>query len=166
MNFLDVIYAGSPDRSQDHAASVAILKKKEDPYQGYCGNCFQIHEFPNCVQCQYYRIKPGRCTNCGVIDQTILNGSTLVLDKMLKYEELITPILEARKKKVAEETKKFITYKNCPLCKGYFHSAKACFIFRTHVKHFNLIKERMDLSSDEVNTTTRMVIPTTDLESD
>ena len=77
----------------------------------------------------------------------------------------MTPILEARKKKIAEETKKFTTYKNCPLCRGYFHAAKAC-IFRTHVKHFNILKRRMELYSDEVNSTTRMYVPTTNLDSD
>ena len=75
------------------------------------------------------------------------------------------PILEARKIKVAEQTKQFTTYKNCPLCRGYFHSAKAC-IFRTHVEHFNLLQKKMDQYSDEINTTTRMVIPTTDSDTD
>ena len=138
-------------------------KNKEVPYQGYCGNCFQIHEFPNCIQCQHYRIKPGRCTNCGVVGPDNTEWIYTCLGQDAEYEELMTPILEARKKKVAEETKKFTTYKNCPLCKGYFHSAKAC-IFRTHVKHFNILKSRMDMYADEVNTTTRMVIPTTDSE--
>ena len=99
------------------------------------------------------------------LDQTILNGSTLALDRMMNIKEIMTPILEARKLKVAEQTKQFTTYKNCPLCRGYFHSAKAC-IFRTHVKHFNILQKKMDQYSDEINTTTRMVIPTTDSDTD
>ena len=140
-------------------------KKKEDPYQGYCGNCFQIHEFPNCVQCQQYRIKPGRCTNCGVLRPDNTEWIYTCLGQDDEYETIMTPILEARKKKIAEETKKFTTCKNCPLCRGYFHAAKAC-IFRTHVKHFNILKRIMDLYSDEVNSTTRMYVPTTNLDSD
>ena len=77
----------------------------------------------------------------------------------------MSPILEARKIKIAEQTKQFTTYKNCPLCRGYFHSAKAC-IFRIHVKHFNILQRKMDLFSDEVNITGRMVIPTTNLDSE
>ena len=137
-------------------------KQQEDPYKGYCGNCFQMHEFPNCVQCQHYRIKPGRCTNCGVVGPDNTEWIYACLGQDEEYERLMTPVLEARKKKIAEETKNFITYKNCPLCRGFFHSAKAC-LFRTHVKHFNILKARMDLFADE-NRTTKMVIPDSDSE--
>ena len=152
-----------PRQKSGPCSECGYIKKKEDTYKGYCGNCFQIHEFPNCVQCQYYRIKPGRCTNCGVIGPDNDEWIYTCLGQDAEYEELINPILEARKKKVDEERKKFITYKNCPLCRGYFHSAKAC-IFRTHVKHFNIMKRKMEMFADEVNTTTQMVIPTTDSE--
>ena len=141
------------------------IKKKEDPYQGYCGNCFQIHELPNCVQCQHYRIKPGRCTNCGAVGPDNTEWIYTCLGQDEEFKEIMMPILEARKLKVAEQNKKFTTYKNCPLCRGYFHSAKAC-IFRTHVKHFNLLQKQMNQYSDEINTTVKMVIPTTDSDTD
>ena len=139
-------------------------KKKEEPYQGYCGNCFQIHEYPTCVQCQHYRLKPGRCTNCGVIGPDCTEWIYTCLNRDDQYEELMRPVLEARKIKIAENTKKFTTYKNCPLCKGYFHSAKAC-IFRTHVEHFNILQKKMEQFSDEV-TTGRLVVGTPNLDSD
>ena len=165
MNTLDVTNAEKPRQKSGPCSECNYTKKKEDPYQGYCGNCFQIHEFPNCVQCQQYRIKPGRCTNCGVVGPDNTEWIYTCLGQDDEYETIMTPILEARKKKIAEETKKFTTYKNCPLCRGYFHAAKAC-IFRTHVKHFNILKRRMELYSDEVNSTTRMYVPTTNLDSD
>ena len=141
------------------------IKKKEDPYQGYCGNCFQIHELPNCVQCQHYRIKPGRCTNCGAVEPDNTEWIYTCLGQDEDFKEIMRPILEARKLKVAEQNKRFTTYKNCPLCRGYFHSAKAC-IFRTHVKHFNLLQKKMEQFSEEINTTTRMVIPAMDSDTD
>ena len=137
-------------------------KEKEDYYEGYCGNCFQKHEFPNCIQCQHYRLKPGRCTNCGAIGPDNTEWIYSCLGHEAEHEELIRPILEARKKKVDEESKKFTTYRNCPFCRGYFHAAKAC-IFRTHVKHFNILKDRMEMFENE-DTTTKMIVPTTDSE--
>ena len=165
MNTLDVTNARSPDRSQDHAGECNYTKKKEEPYQGYCGNCFQIHELPNCVQCQHYRIKPGRCTNCGAVGPDNTEWIYTCLGQDEEFKEIMMPILEARKLKVAEQNKKFTTYKNCPLCKGYFHSAKAC-IFRTHVKHFSILRREMEFYSDEVNTTVKMAVPTSDSDTD
>ena len=154
-----------PRQKSGPCSECNYIKKKEDTYQGYCGNCFQIHEFPNCVQCQHYRIKPGRCTNCGAVGPDNTKWIYTCLGQDEEFKEIMMPILEARKIKVAEQNKKFTTYKNCPLCRGYFHSAKAC-IFRTHVKHFNLLQKKMDQYSEEINTTTRMVIPVTDSDTD
>ena len=154
-----------PRQKSGPCSECHYIKKKEDPYQGYCGNCFQIHEFPNCVQCQHYRIKPGRCTNCGAVGPDNTEWIYTCLGQDEEFKEIMKPILEARKIKVTEENKKFTTYKNCPLCRGYFHSAKAC-IFRTHVKHFNLLQKKMDQFSEEINTTTRMVIPIPDSDTD
>ena len=151
-----------PRQKSGPCSGCNYTKQQEDPYKGYCGNCFQMHEFPNCVQCQHYRIKPGRCTNCGVVGPDNTEWVYTCLGQDEEYERLMTPVLEARKKKIAEETKNFTTYKNCPLCRGFFHSAKAC-IFRTHFKCFNILKARMDLFADE-NTTTKMVIPESDSE--
>ena len=151
-----------PRQKSGPCSGCNFTKQQENPYKGYCGNCFQMHEFPNCVQCQHYRIKPGRCTNCGVVGPDNTEWVYACLGQDEEYERLMTPVLEARKKKIAEETKNFTTYKSCPLCKGFFHAAKAC-IFRTHVKHFNILKARMDLFADE-NTTTKMVIPDSDSE--
>ena len=154
-----------PRQKSGPCSECNYIKKKEDPYQGYCGNCFQIHELPNCVQCQHYRIKPGRCTNCGAVGPDNTEWVYTCLGQDEEFKEIMMPILEARKIKVSEQNKKFTTYKNCPLCRGYFHSAKAC-IFRTHVKHFNLLQKQMDQYSEEVNTTVKMVIPTTDSDTD
>ena len=164
MNTQDVTNARSPDRSQDHAVSVITSRRKKTLTRDIV-ETFQIHEFPDCVQCQHYRIKPGRCTNCGAVGPDNTEWIYTCLGQDAEYEEIMTPILEARKIKVAEQTKQFTTYKNCPLCRGYFHSAKAC-IFRTHVKHFNILQKKMDQYSDEINTTARMVIPTTDSDTD
>ena len=117
-----------PRQKSGPCSGCNYTKQKEDPYKGYCGNCFQIHEFPNCVQCQHYRIKPGRCTNCGVVGPDNTEWIYSCLGQDAEYEELMTPVLEARKKKVAEETKKFTTYKNCPLCKGYLPFSKGLYI--------------------------------------
>ena len=154
-----------PRQKSGPCSECNYIKKKEDPYQGYCGNCFQIHELPNCVQCQHYRIKPGRCTNCGAVGPDNTEWIYTCLGQDEEFKEIMMPILEARKIKVTEQNKKFTTYKNCPLCRGYFHSAKAC-IFRTHVKHFNLLQKKMDQYSEEVNTTTRMIIPATDSDTE
>ena len=153
-----------PRQKSGPCSECNYIKKKEDPYQGYCGNCFQIHELPNCVQCQHYRIKPGRCTNCGAVGPDNTEWIYTCLGQDEEFKEIMMPILEARKIKVAEQNKKFTTYKNCPLCKGYFHSAKAC-IFRTHVKHFSILRREMEFYSDEVNSTTKMYIFDSDSDS-
>ena len=151
-----------PRQKSGPCSGCSFTKQQENPYKGYCGNCFQMHEFPNCVQCQHYRIKPGRCSNCGAVGPDDTQWIHTCLGQDEEYEKLMTPVLEARKKKIAEETQKFITYRDCPLCQGFFHAAKAC-IFRTHVKHFNILKTRMELFADE-NTTTKMVILDSDSE--
>ena len=117
------------------------------------------------MQCQHYGIKPGRCTNCGAVGPDNTEWIYTCLGQDEEFKEIMMPILEARKLKVAEQNKKFTTYKNCPLCRGYFNSAKAC-IFRTHVKHFNLLQKKMDQYSEEVNTTTRMIIPAPDSDTE
>ena len=58
------------------------------------------------------------------------------------------PILEARKIKIEEQSKRFTTYKNCPPCKGYFHSAKAC-IFRRHVGHVNEMQRNIQQLAEQ-----------------
>ena len=132
---------------------------KEEVYQGYCGNCFQIHEFPNCVQCLHYRMKPGRCTNCGAAGP---DDWEPLLTCMYQYNNTMQPILTARKKKVAEQSKKFTTYRTCPLCPGYFHSAKAS-LFRKHVRHVNELQKNIDQLADEfghLNISGQMILHT------
>ena len=138
----------TPRRHSGQCKSCHYTKPEEEPYQGYCGNCFKIHEFPNCVQCQQYRIKPGRCTNCGAVGPDNTEWIYTCLSQDDQYEELMEPILEARKIKIEEQSKRFTTYKNCPLCKGYFHSAKAC-IFRRHVGHVNEMQKNIQQLAEQ-----------------
>ena len=122
--------------------SCCYIKPEEEYYNSYCGNCFQMHEFPNCVECQHYRLKPGRCANCGALGPDDIQWEDSCLDEDQDYERLMQPILEKRDLDIKMNSKKFKTYDNCPLCRGYFHSAKAC-IFRKHALHFNDIKKQI-----------------------
>ena len=124
------------------------VKKKEEPFEGYCGNCFKSHEFPNCIQCQQYRVKPGRCTRCGSLGPDTTEWIFTCLSQDDQYLQLLEPILEARKKEIGERSKDFTTYRKCPLCPGYFHSAKAC-IFRRNIQHFSTLHDRMQQSMEE-----------------
>ena len=116
------------------------IKEEEDFYNGYCGNCFQRHELPNCVECQHYRIKPGRCTTCGAVGPDDTEWLRTCLSEDDEYEKLMEPHLAARRSTVRIHSQKFRTYNKCPLCKGHFHSAKAC-VFRNHAKNLEKMKE-------------------------
>ena len=135
----------NPRRKPGQCSSCHFTTPKEESYQGYCGNCFQIHEFPNCVQCHHFRMKPGRCTKCGAVGP---DDREPVPTCLYQYDDFIQPILTARKVKIAEQSKKFTTYKKCPLCPGYFHSAKAC-IFRRHVKHVNELQKNIEQLAEQ-----------------
>ena len=143
-------------------------KPEEEPYKGYCGNCFKIHDLPNCVQCQHYRIKPGRCTTCGAVRPDDTEWTCTCLNQDEQYGPLMEFILEDRKNTIAEQSKKFTTYKNFPLCNGYFHSAKAC-IFRKNAKYINILHRRIQLAasySESSRITGRLILPTEDLDFD
>ena len=127
--------------------SCAYIKPVEEPYSSYCGNCFQNHELPNCVECQHYRLKSGRCTNCGAIGPDDIQWDESCLDEDSNYEELMQPIVKKRQMDIRMNSKKFKTYDKCPLCSGYFHSAKAC-IFRKHALNFQNMKEQIQLTQD------------------
>ena len=127
--------------------SCEYIKPVEEPYSSYCGNCFQNHELPNCVECQHYRMKPGRCTNCGAIGPDDIQWDESCLDEDSNYERLMQPIMKKRQVDIKMNSKKFRTYDKCPLCSGYFHSAKAC-IFRKHALNFKDMKEQIQLIQD------------------
>ena len=116
--------------------------KKEDYYSSYCGNCFQEHELPNCVKCQHFRLKAGRCTNCGALGQDDIQWIDSCLDTDNNYMGLLNKTFEKRMADQKMNNKKFRTYNNCPLCKGYFHSAKAC-IFGKHALHFKEMEQQI-----------------------
>ena len=122
--------------------SCGYIKPEEEYYSSYCGNCFQRHEFPNCVECQHYRLKAGRCNNCGAIDPDDLQWKESCLEEDQDYERLIQPVLKKRDLDVKMNSRKFKIYDNCPLCRGFFHSAKAC-IFRKHALYFEDMKEQL-----------------------
>ena len=84
---------------------------EEEPYKGYCGNCFKIHELPNCVECQHYRIKPGRCTTCGAVGPDDTEWTYTCLNQDEQYRPLMEFILEDRRNTIEEQKKKFTTYK-------------------------------------------------------
>ena len=137
--------------------SCGYIKPKEEYYSSYCGNCFQRHEFPNCVECQHYRMKAGRCNNCGAIGPDDVQWKESCLEEDQDYERLIQPVLKKRDLDVKMNSKKFKTYDNCPLCRGFFHSAKAC-VFRKHAFHFEELKEQLqqltlDLKNSSKETT-------------
>ena len=147
-----------PRRQSGQCSSCSYITPEEKLYKGYCGNCFQIHEFPNCIQCQHYRIKPGRCTNCGAVGPDEWEPFPTC---MYQYDDYMQPILIARKEKIAEQSKKFTTYRNCPLCPGYFHSAKAC-IFRKHVKHVNELQQNLEQLAEQfehLDISGQMILP-------
>ena len=68
-------------------------------------------------------------------------------------------------------SKKFRTYDKCPVCRGYFHSAKAC-IFRKHALNFKDMKEQIqqltqDTSSQEKKPTeVTITVSTTSLQEE
>ena len=101
-----------------------------------------MHELPNCVECLHYRLKAGRCTNCGAIGPDDIQWEDSCLDEDEDYDRLMYPILEKRNLTIKMNSKKIQTYDNCPLCRGYFHSAKAC-IFRKHALYFSEMKQQI-----------------------
>ena len=157
----------TPRSKSGECSCCHYIKKKEEPYQGYCGNCFTTHEFPNCIQCQQYRVKPGRCTRCGSLGPDTTEWIHTCLSQDDQYDKLMEPILEARKKEIEEQSKMYTTYRKCPLCPGYFHSAKAC-IFRRHIENFNTLYDRIlqSMEEDEEEISGKMVLPGSDEESD
>ena len=103
-------------------------------------------------------MKPGRCTNCGAVGPDDWEPIPTCL---YQYDEIMQPILTARKNKIAEQSKNFTTYRNCPLCPGYFHSAKAC-IFRKHVKHVYEMQrniEQLAEQFDHLDISGQMILP-------
>ena len=52
------------------------------------------------------------------------------------------PVLQRRDLDIKMNSKKFKTYETCPLCRGCFHSAKAC-IFRNHAPYFNELRQQI-----------------------
>ena len=109
-------------------------KKEENLYSSTCGNCFQIHELPNCVECQHYRLKPGRCTNCGTIGPEDINWKESCLEEE-DYEDIMKPIMEQRDEVQQKNSKLYKFYDVCPLCRSFYHTAKAC-VFRKHALYF------------------------------
>ena len=165
MNTPDVTNARSPDRSPDHVVNVTTSRRKKTPTRDIVEIVSKFMNYQTVCNVSTTESSLEDAPTVEQSDQTVLSGSTLALERDEEFKEIMMPILEARKIKVSEQNKKFTTYKNCPLCRGYFHSAKAC-IFRTHVKHFNLLQKQMDQYSEEVNTTVKMVIPTIDSDTD
>ena len=116
-------------------------KKEEDFYSSTCGNCFQIHELPNCVECQHYRLKPGRCTNCGTIGPDDINWIDSCLEEE-DYEDIMKPIYEERHEVQEKNSKLYKFYDVCPLCRSFYHTAKAC-VFRKHALYFMEAKDQI-----------------------
>ena len=158
----------TPKKPKGPYNTCTYTKPEEEPYKGYCGNCFKIHQLPNCVQCQHYRIKPGRCTTCGAVGPDDTEWTFTCLNQDEQYGPLMEFILEDRKNTIAEQSKKFTTYKNCPLCNGYFHSAKAC-IFRKNTKYINILHNKIQFAatySESSRITGKLILPTEDVDTE
>ena len=142
--------------------------KEGEPYKGYCGNCFKIHELTNCVECQHYRIKPGRCTICGAVGPDDTEWTYTCLHQDEQYEPMMEYILERRRKTIEKQKQKYTTYKECPLCDGHFHSAKAC-LFRKHAKYINILHKKIKVSaamSDSLTITGKLLLDKPDSEDE
>ena len=142
--------------------SCTYIKKEEDYYSSYCGNCFQEHKLPNCVECQHFRLKAGRCTNCGALGPDDIQWIDSCLDTDNNYMRLLYKTFEKRMADQKRNNKQFRTYNNCPLCKAYFHSAKAC-IFRKHALHFKEMEQQikqLTLSAKDKAQTAELLLPT------
>ena len=137
-------------------------KEKEDFYSSTCGNCFQIHELPNCVECQHYRLKPGRCTNCGTIGPEDINWKDSCLEEK-DYEEIMKPIFEQRNEVQQKNSKLYKFYDVCPLCRSFYHTAKAC-VFRKHALYFMEAKEQIQQLTSRITNSQQaggLLFPTT-----
>ena len=137
-------------------------KEEEDFYSSTCGNCFQIHELPNCVECQHYRLKPGRCTNCGTIGPEDINWKDSCLEEK-DYEDIMKPIMEQRDEVQQKNSKLYKFYDICPLCRSFYHTAKAC-VFRKHALYFMEAKEQIQQLTTRITNSQQaggLLFPTT-----
>ena len=137
-------------------------KEEEDLYSSTCGNCFQIHELPNCVECQHYRLKPGRCTNCGTIGPEDINWKDSCLEEK-DYEDIMKPIMEQRDEVQQKNSKLYKFYYVCPLCRSFYHTAKAC-VFRKHALYFMEAKEQIQQLTTRITNSQQaggLLFPTT-----
>ena len=67
-----------------------------------------------------------------------------------------------------KNNKKLRTYNNCPLCKGYFHSAKTC-IFRKHALHFKDMEQQikqLTISAKDDTKPAELLLPTQTINKD
>ena len=134
-------------------------KEEEDFYSSICGNCFQIHELPDCVECQHYRLKPGRCTNCGTIGPDDINWEDSCLEEE-DYEEIMKPIFEQRHEVQQKNLKLYTFYDVCPLCRSFYHTAKAC-VFRKHALYFKEAKDQIKQLTSRSQKPSGLLFPTT-----
>ena len=152
--------------------SCCYNKPEEEYYSSYCGNCFQRHELPNYVECQHYRLNPGRCTYCGAIGPDDIQWKETCLDEDKTYEKLMQPVVERRNLDFKINSKKIKTYDNWPLCRGAFHSAKAC-VFRKHAQQFHGMKKEIQQLTQNLKKVenscskpTELLIPTSVLQEE
>ena len=92
----------------------------------------------------------------------------LVLDTDNNYMRLLNKTFKKRMADQKRNNKKFRTYNNCPLCKGYFHSAEAC-IFRKHALYFKEIKQQikqLTLSIKDETKSAELLLPTQRINKD
>ena len=90
---------------------------------------------------KHYRQKPGRCTNCRTIRPDDINWKNSCLEEE-DYEEVMEPIRKKIHEDQEKNSKLYKFYDVCPLCKGFYHTAKACML-RKHTLYFKEAKDQI-----------------------
>ena len=88
MNFLDVTSAGSLDRSQDHVASVDTTRRKKTLTKDIVEIVSRFMNYLTAYNASTIGSNLEDVPTVEQLDQTTMNGSTLVLDRMLNIKNL------------------------------------------------------------------------------
>ena len=99
---------------------------------------------------------------CGTIGPEDINSKDSCLEKK-DYEDIMKPILEQRNEVQQKSSKLYKFYDVCPLCRSFYHTAKAC-VFRKHALYFMEAKGQIQQLTSRITNSQQaggLLFPTT-----